>query len=460
MLGGARSGAGAEVALLDAAALGAVLRRAGAAPRRAEEVDAAAADAHPAAPARAVQLLELLLHQTPVGPVLSPRLVERWLLTCVQHGRRAPHHLLPELLDLAAREPWLREAVLAAGDHRAAWLVRVNPTWASSAAAAASTTRPEGVDADAWARETRERRAEQLETLRLSDPAAARALLETTWRTDSAADRVALLALLRTGLGDADEAFLDAALDDRSAKVREIAAELLNALPGSARALRHAERLRPLVRRTGLVRHKLEVELPPEPDAAAVRDGLVRPKGVGSVRAWWLQRLAAGAPLEVWTDASGTGPAGTWRMIEQPEVRAGIVEATLARGDLAWAAAVAGDLWHPRLLRLLPAEQVDQVATRHLRDATTLDQVATIVTSAPAPWGPGFARGVVERLRGEKGSPLLVNQLVVPLATGLDPVALPALGAWRERLEGGPRDSVGRICQYLALVPALSEAFA
>ncbi|HET6938703.1 MAG TPA: hypothetical protein VFI19_08865, partial [Nocardioides sp.] len=79
VLGTGRVGAAREVALLDAAALGSALRRAGVRTREPEPADAAQDDARPAPPHRAAQLLELLLHQSPVGPTLMPELVRVWL---------------------------------------------------------------------------------------------------------------------------------------------------------------------------------------------------------------------------------------------------------------------------------------------------------------------------------------------------------------------------------------------
>ena len=68
-------------------------------------------------------------------------------------------------------------------------------------------------------------------------------LLETTWSTERAEDRLMFLDSLRTGLGADDEPFLERALTDRSRNVRSTAAELLSALPGSALATRMADRV-------------------------------------------------------------------------------------------------------------------------------------------------------------------------------------------------------------------------
>lgn len=456
--GPARRDASREVVLLDAAALGSAVRRAGVLPTTPQGVEPAAADSRPLAPPRAVHLLELLLHQSPVGRSLAVPMVGSWLEAADARGARAPHHLLPALLDLATQHASLRAATLSVGDARAAWLVGINPAWDWPAETVPADPAP-AADPSAWARESRDRRTATLAQVRGADPAAGRALVLSTWDTDAAPDRAALLAALRTGVGPDDEPLLERALDDRSAKVREVAAELLDALPGSARAARHAARLRPLIQVKGLLRKSLEVELPPEPDEAGTRDGLARPKKVGSVRGWWLQRLAAGSPLEVWTEATGTDPASTWSLVTQRDARVGIVEAVLARRDAAWAAAIAVDVWHPELLGMLPRPEMEVVAGRQLKSARTTEQVVSIVRAVPTPWGPAFSRAVLDRLMLERAPGPLISPLVVQLATGLDPTVRPALEKWRDRLDGAPRDRLSRICQYLVLVPEIPEAF-
>lgn len=459
VLGPGRPGAAREVALLDAAALGSALRRAGVRAHEAAPVAAAADDERPPPPPRAVQLLELLLHQSPVGAALVPDLLRVWLDAAEDHGVRAPHHLVPELLTLATQQERLRTGVRRVVDARGAWLAAARPEWrwAVDDPGPAPVIGP--VDPAAWARRPTDERVAQVVRLRGSDPAAARELVESTWAKDAAGDRVSLLSALRTGLGPADEPLLERALDDRSQKVREVAVPLLDGLPASARAARMAERLRPLLQSKGLLRKQLEVELPLDPDEAGVRDGLTRPKRVGSVRGWWLQRLAAGAPLDVWTDATRADPEATWRQVTQQDARVGIVEAVLARGDADWATAVVADVWHPGLLALLPAARLETVATRQLAVAATLEQRVAVVSAVPGPWGPAFSRAVLEVLRAEPEPLVLVSRLTTTLAAGLDPAVRPALESWAATLAPGTRERVGRLCQYLALVPEIPEAF-
>ena len=459
VLSAGRDDAGREVLLLDAAALGGALRRAGMRAHEPEPVAPADDDRRTLPPQRATQLLELLLHQSPVGATLMPDLVQVWLDAAVALGHRAPHHLLPELLELAARHEGLRSGVSRVGDRRAAWLAAANPDWRwLTGEEALPGVQPDEMAAESWARLPTDQREAEVARLRTSDPSVGRRLVESTWSTDTAGERVRLLSALRVGIGPDDEPLLERALEDRSVKVRELAVTLLDGLPGSARAARMADRLRPLLTVKGMLRRTLEVELPVDPDPDGVRDGLTRPKRVGSVRGWWLQRLAAGAPLDVWTEATSSDPAGAWRMVTQRDARAGIVEAVLARRDSAWASAIVADVWHSGLLSLLPTEQLDAAAAQQVA-TTTPEQLIIVVAAVPAPWGPAFSRAVLQRLKAEKEPTILVTQLTIRLATGLDPVTRPALDKWAAGLEPGARERVARISQYLALVPEIPEAF-
>ena len=128
-------------------------------------------------------------------------------------------------------------------------------------------------------------RVSAIAALRRADPDAGRALVEQTWDTDGAQHRAAALAALLVGSGPADEPFLERCLDDRAEIGARGGRRLLDRLPGSARAARMADRLRPLLSTHGTLRKHLEVELPDDPDAAGVRDGLPTPgPGVSQAR--------------------------------------------------------------------------------------------------------------------------------------------------------------------------------
>ncbi|MFF5768980.1 DUF5691 domain-containing protein [Streptomyces californicus] len=314
--------ADAPAALLDAAALHAVRQRAGLRPAvpRARPAPAAP-DPRPALPEAArLRLAHLLADRAAPsaggrGRGAAPDLTElipQWLATANRMGYRAPASLLPPLLDAARARTDLRPQALAFAGPRGLWLAGLNPDWRFALrGAAGGTLRPDVTDPDAVARLWEEglfaERIALLDAVRAQDPPAGTALLATTWAAERAEDRLMFLDSLRSGLGNADEPFLEQALSDRSRNVRATAAELLSALPASALAGRMAARALSCVHldRTG-VSPGIAVEAPHECDAGMQRDGVaaVPPAGRGE-RSWWLGQLVEAAPLGVWEERFG-----------------------------------------------------------------------------------------------------------------------------------------------------------
>ncbi|EXU64628.1 hypothetical protein Z951_29390 [Streptomyces sp. PRh5] len=356
-----RPGQNVPSALLDAAALSTVRRRAGLRPAPARPGPGRAPeDPRPALPTAARSRLALLLADRSApgrgGSRSAPDLAEllpQWLALANHHGYRVPDALLPALLDAARARTDLRAEALTLGGPRALWLARLNPDWKFAlrgAAGRASAAHPEPSEAAAapdeeqrlWEEGLFAERVSLLAAARHRDPAAGLALLSGTWSTERAEDRLMFLDSLRDDLSPSDEPFLEQALSDRSRNVRATAAELLSALPGSALAARMAERSRSCVSLTadepsadaptvegstdegsthdGLTADeptaagrtpRITVRPPDECDSGMQRDGIVPkpPSGRGE-RSWWLGQLVEATPLDRWTEwFGGRGPA-------------------------------------------------------------------------------------------------------------------------------------------------------
>ena len=462
---GPRAEAGADRLALDAAALGGVLRRAGQAPATGLPVpEPSPDDVREVAPARAVQLLELLLSQPPGGAEHADRLLAHWLRACDAAERRIPHRLLPAVLERGSADG-LRAEVAPVLDRRGRWLAAQNPAWSWAADAGTGaagdddegTAGPAHVDPDDWARLPTPERLEALAVLRLVDPAGARALLLTTWASDGAKDRRQHLAALRPALGPDDEDLLESALDDRAAAVREVAADLLDGLPGSRRAQRMAARLRPLVKESGLLRKTIELELPDEPDAAGIRDGLGKAPPGRSQRGWWLERIAAGAPYDAW---GHTADHVVPRLGDQ-DALAGLRRATVLRRTPEWAHALLDRAFDVQLLVALPRADRAAWVTARLPHTKALFEVANMLATVPAPWTPQLSAAVVSKLRDDTASPLWLGQLMPSLVDGLHPDAVSALESWRQRaqLEAGFDRALGRLVQSHSFRRTITEAF-
>ncbi|MEU7292234.1 DUF5691 domain-containing protein [Streptomyces exfoliatus] len=350
-------------ALLDAAALHTVRRRAGLRPGpAAPPPDPAPEDPRrplpPAARRRLDQLLAGRATPSPAGrrgaaPDLA-ELLPQWLALANERGYKAPAAGLPALLDAARARTDLRPQALRLAGPRGLWLARLNPEWRFALrGAGAGGSLPAPGDREAvralWDEGLFAERVALLSAVRAEDPAAGLALLASTWSAERAEDRLMFVDSLRSGLSAADEQFLEAALGDRSRNVRATAAELLSALPASAFAGRMAARAITCV---GLDRTAesptIIVEAPHECDTAMQRDGLVAspPAGRGE-RSWWLGQLVEAAPLSCWPlRFRGRGPeeivalpvADDWR----DELHAAWCRAAVRQRDAAWSRALLG----------------------------------------------------------------------------------------------------------------------
>jgi hypothetical protein len=326
------------IAVLDAAALLVTARRAGVRPATGLVCPAPAGrDTAPELPARAAEVLA-------TAGVADLDLLADLLAAAAASGYLAPAPMLPALLDAAAKYPAVREAVAGVLGARGRWLAGHRADWRKAIDAVAPAVPG---DPEVWQTGSRGDRHAYLAMVRDRDPAAARELLAASWPEETGADRADLLAILRHGLGAADEEFLERALDDRKAAVRTGARALLALLPGSAFSRRAAERALPLllVERSGL-RHRLAATLPGGADGAALRDGIssTPPTAEIGARAWLLTQLVAAAPLTGWVARFGLDPQ---RLVSLPvsgdlavEVHAGWRLAAVRQASPAWARAL------------------------------------------------------------------------------------------------------------------------
>lgn len=449
-------GLSSEESLLDQAALADAVTRSSRGSTTLEAADLpepAPPDDAPAASGEAARLLDLLLTQPPVGLELRNLLVADWLQLAQAFGRRVPHRLLPLLLALAETKPAVAALLQPAIGARGRWLQALN----------VEDSQPQPTSASDWAELKSADATTELERLRSSDPAAAREHLAAHWDTLGARERAAHLGTFATNLGDDDEELLERALDDKAKGVREVAAGLLDRLPASARARRMAARLLPLLRVRGVLRRQFEIDLPPEPDAAALRDGIAPdPRNGEPDRLGRLDAVVRGAPLDVWTTASGRGPAATVALLKGEK---GVLETILAtaalRADRDWARALLEVRLDLRLLACLPQDEREDILIRHIRGSTAHPfTLAAPLRDMPRPWGNALAEAVLEQISAKNG-----GQLATMLADVL-PAALPpqAAGQARRMLERPDDDAARRrvlrdAVQYHSFRQSLTEAF-
>ncbi|MGW0612973.1 DUF5691 domain-containing protein [Streptomyces sp. NPDC002788] len=448
---GTAPGQDAATALLDAAAVETVRRRAGLrAARATERPQPAPKDPRPTLPPAAARRLAVLLADRP-GPSGGGRrgtapdlreLLPQWLAVANARGFAPPPQALPALLDAARGRTDLRPAALEFAGPRALWLARLNPDWrfALRSTPGGGAALPHLEDDDRiqqlWQEGLFAERVALLSALRSRDPAAARDLLATTWATERAEDRLMFLDSLRAGLGPHDEPFLEQALADRSRNVRATAAELLSALPGSALAARMAVRASACVAidhtraaraaeipttaqppgTTGTA-PTIVVEAPHECDTSMERDGVVAkaPTGRGE-RSWWFGQLVEAAPLGSWSRRLGGRTPGEIVALPvaddwQGELHAAWCRAAVRQRDAEWSRALLGEPSAPeaggpgavslaeraKLLGTLgAAERAEWVAG--FIAAHGLSEAFQLLGVCAVPWAPPLGRAVVDAL--------------------------------------------------------------
>jgi hypothetical protein len=294
--------------------------------------------------------------------------------------------------------------------ERGRWLASQRPEWHWVANIAIEV---DAADDRMWQEGSLAERTAYLTAVRARDAAAGRARLEDVWPTEPPAERAAFLPVLANGLSRDDEAFCEAALDDRRKEVRAVAAGLLAEMDGSAYQRRMVGRARSYV----IAGRKITVRPPAECDLSMRRDGVEAKPPVGAgERAWWLEQVVAATPLAAWSEF-GKSPAHILDMRTEPgwqlTLHRAWARAAVRTRDADWAEALIdsgfgvgkGAEMHDVVLAaslydvLPPAVLVDR--TMRLLSATEppdLGALGTVLDACPRPWPSQLAEALLRFL--------------------------------------------------------------
>jgi hypothetical protein len=441
-------------------------------------LDAAPAEPLRPCPPRAEATLALLLQG-----LHPPGLQSEWLRLLQRHGGHSPARFLPRLLDAATRQPALRAQLLPVLGERGRWLARTQAEWAWAAQDA-------GTGEAEWDTGTPEQRLGALRAWRARDPEAARDALAMAWPAEAPEQRAALLPAMGAGLSLADEAFLEAALDDRRKEVRSAAQRLLSSLPGSQLGQRMLARLLPLLRleKPWLGKARLELTLPPAYGADMRRDGIgaAAHPGMGEKAGWVVDMLAAIDP-RVWPRQFERTPRECLALAASSEFGGALVrgwalavlrhaEADASPDLQAWLEDIV--LWWigaaPALRDAVPDDLLDLYVQRFYDDAggaasalldvlpgnwiadpALLQLVHRLADKAPDTWPPALTRRAMQRLWAALPSPADMRpafQLLTPFAHAADPAVAASIETeWRAGLD--PNDPWNKaVDQFFDLV--------
>jgi hypothetical protein len=407
--------AGSAAVLLDAAAAALTYRRAGVTPSAGHSpMPAAPAETDRPLPFTAgTRLLRILSDGgAPGGAQAAQELLAQWLGAAARHGGFVPPEALPALLDAGRRNGAIRPALGRVAGRRGTWLAGLRADWRWLLDEAPGEAVPD--DPAVWETGSGGERLAYLTRLRGTDPGAARALLEGTWATEAAEERARFVAALASGLSQADDAFLEAALDDPRKEVRDAALDLARRLPGSALSRRMTERAQAAVRleRRSFGRDRLLVDPPQAAGPALRRDGVAatptRGTGIG---AWLLEEVLAGTPLSTWTEAFDRAPPEVVDLARghdwETPLMHGWAKAAIVQSDSVWAEALldaesrkgAAGLreavrWDLHLI--LPPAELGRLAAEALRRE---DHVAhRLLAVHPGRWPDELALAVTETI--------------------------------------------------------------
>jgi hypothetical protein len=332
-------------------------------------------------------------------------LLPEWLSALAEAGQRPPEEAVPLLLDVAAGDRTIREAVLRACGSLASWLAPFREEWEWVTAPA--------VDASVWETGTTDERITLLMQLRPTDPERCRELVESSWPTESAENKRRFVDAFATGLSVADEPFLELVLDDRSIVARRGAAELLASLAESRLVERMKARLAGRIRvtRTGLLGRKTTLELDPftELDAAMTRDGVEKKPSTASglgERAWWTVQAISAVPPDYWCELFRLKPQDLLEAAQnsdwQQVLAAGWHRAAVRHRSAEWLEAFTSFEPEPgeavlAIFRVMPDAARERVMLRLLRDDAK-KWLPNVPAYCPHAWSAKFTEEFVDRV--------------------------------------------------------------
>ncbi|HRJ52096.1 MAG TPA: DUF5691 domain-containing protein [Candidatus Thiothrix moscowensis] len=337
-------------------------------------------------------------------------LLDGWLETVASKRLRVAVSFIPALMEQARQSRVIRPLISSVIGQRGHWLAVQNADWQNLLTFAPDA---DATDVSVWEEGNPAQRSEYLQHLRHQQPAAARELLQTVWKQEAAQVRQDLLQALRTNLSGDDESWLESCLDDRSKGVRQLAAELLGGLPGSAFSQRMQTLLHSWLEvhaKSGLLnklggKKQLQINLPENWNKSWLRDGIEEkpPQGKGA-KAWWLEQTLSFVPPAYWTQHWQLAPADLLALAQDSDWKSALLDgwqtALLRYPDSDWAKVwlTRTDPRHSPLWQTLAPADAEITAFDLLQRSDSLE-LLDVLTHLTHPWDQAFSLQVLAQLQ-------------------------------------------------------------
>ena len=365
---------------------------------RSAVLSAAEAEIKPYCHANATVVLRTILSEE------HHALLKLWLTQCDLAHKCAEPECVPALLDISIGKKELRPLILSVCGKRGEWLGRLNPQWNFSA--------PEADAQTVWQTGRAEERKDLLKSLRAQQPAAALELLQSSWDTESANEKVSFLEILTTGLSEHDLAWLEG-LKEKGQKVNNAMQDLIKRIPASqpvqaymailkeAVSVKNSKALLGMLAKTTIeVNEKIAF---PKGIFKSGIEKLSTDKHVSDAQ-YILVQLIAFVPPSFWNDHLKETPEALIKLFQKEKKTALYVPAMALAAikfrDNVWAQALVdhGDeeILESALVSLigsLPAKDRDRCALRFIKKRP--QELINMLTDFDDEWSHDLAKGVL-----------------------------------------------------------------
>jgi hypothetical protein len=331
-------------------------------------------------------------------------LLKLWLTQCELAHKCAEPECMPALLDISVGKKELRSLILSVCGKRGEWLGRLNPQWNFSALEADAQT--------LWQTGRAEERKDLLKSLRAQQPAAALELLQSSWDTEGANEKVSFLEILTTGLSEHDLVWLEG-LKEKGQKVNNALQDLIKRIPTSQpvqgyRALlkeavnvKNSKALLGMLAKTTIEVHE-KIAFPDGIFKSGI-EKLSSDKQVSDAQ-YILIQLIASVPPSFWNDHLKETPETVIKLFQKEKKTALYVPALALAAvkfrDIVWTQALVdhGDeeILESALVSLiesLPAKDRDRYALRFIKKRP--QELINMLTAFDDEWGNDLAKAVL-----------------------------------------------------------------